>query len=162
MTFNSYDKSSKTPLDVTELEQAKFKKTPENKIAVRVGNEENNPMFVSIADNAIGLDIQEYDEALNVAKNVETLIASYAVPAGKVFNLDQIEVSGQNFAKYTIKLDANINKVKRTHYGNGLNKTFGYNGISIAAGVTLYVYTEHCSDGNGDFEATIEGRLNNV
>lgn len=162
MSFNDYDKASKTVLDTTELEQAKFKKTAEDKIAVRVGNEENNPLFVSIADNAIGIDTFEHDEALEVVKNIETLVASLVVPASKVFNLDQIEVSGENFAKYTIKLNAQINKIKRTHFGNGLNKTFTYNGINVASGVTIGVYVEHCSDSNGDFEATIEGRLNNA
>lgn len=162
MSFKDYDKSSKTVLDTNELEQAKFKKTAEDKIAIRVGNEQNSPLFVNVIDGAVGIDTFEQDEAVAVVKLVETLIASYVVPVGKVFNLDQIEVSGTNFAKYTIKLNAIVYKIKRTHYGNGLNKTFSYNSVNIASGVTIGVYVEHCNDSNGDFEATIEGRINNV
>lgn len=159
--MDTYDRNSWLNIPHEELEHLRFKKTAEDKIAVRVANEENNPLFVSIADNAIGLDIQVYDEALAVVKNIESLIASYVVPVGKIFNLDQIEVSGQNFGKYTIKIDGANNKVKRTHFGNGLNKTFSYNGINVASGVTIAVYIEHYNDVNGNFEATIEGRLNN-
>lgn len=56
MSFNSYDKSSKPKVANEDLEQAKFLKTVEEKIAVRVGNETGSPLHVKTKELVQGVD----------------------------------------------------------------------------------------------------------
>jgi len=48
---DTYDKSSKLKISNEDLEQAKFKKTTDEKIAVRVGNEETAPLHVNVVND---------------------------------------------------------------------------------------------------------------
>lgn len=158
-TFNS---ASVLKIAFEELERARFFKTSNNKIAVRIGNDEAAPIYVTVVDdnNKTSEDVSYYDNAPLVSKLLPTLIASYTVPPGKVFELDHIEASGENTAQFTVKIAGLTNKVKYTYYGAALGVDFYYNAFRISAGVTVEVFVEHfVNDTPVDFHATIEGRL---
>ena len=157
-----FQRSSVLKIAFEELERARFLKTTDNKIAVRIGNNALAPLYVTNVDdnNLSSIDVSYYEKAELVPKLVETLVAMYLVPVGKIFNLDHIEASGENTAKYTIKINGQVNKVKYTYYGAPLNVDFNYNSYSLPASTLITVHVEHfINNGPVDFHATIEGRL---
>ena len=138
-------------------------KFPTNKTvkAVVVENTEAMPIPVNIVDGIGGFDqFTFFDDTVLVPANIQTKIVEYLVPVGKVFNMDRITCSGENIAKFTVKINNVINKVKRSHYGDGLNAVFEYSKFDVPAGQKIEVFAEHFNVGNdGDFEATIEGKI---
>jgi hypothetical protein len=161
---DTYDRSSVLKIAFEELERARFLKTSNEKIAIRIGNEEAAPLYVTTVDdnNQETEDISYYDYAPLVSKLLPTLIAKFTVPLGKVFELDHIEASGENTAQYTVKIDGQVNKVKYSYYGASLNVDFFYNSLKILATKDVEIYVEHfVNDTPVDFHGTIEGRLKN-
>jgi len=159
---DTYDRSTRLQIANEDLEQAVFKKTLDNKIAKRVGNEATDPLYVTVIDGPVEGDIFIEDSADPVVKEVLTEVVRYTVPPAKLFNLDQITVSGDNIAKYTVTIAGILNKTKRTYYGSSLNEEFKYNSYKVNAGETISVEVIHYNDMQGSFEGTIEGRVNNV
>lgn len=157
------DISTVRDLDLDILRKAEHFRIGQ-KVFVRVGNDDDNPLYVAIADDPNEVDVQAYDEALSVPKNILTEILSYTVPPASVFNLDNILVSGSNVATYIVTINDVVNKVKRTYYGASLNENFSYNSYKIVAGVTIKIEVIHQNDLNhsGDFNATIEGKIKNA
>lgn len=147
-------------LDLDALRKAEHFRR-DNKIYVRVGNSDADPLYITYADDPNESDLTSYDEALSVGINSLTEIISYIVPPSKILNLDLIEVSGDNVAKYIVTINGSTNKIKRTYYGNSLNATFNYNSFNVNAGEEVKVEVIHYNDLNesGDFNATIEGKI---
>ena len=160
MSFSDYDKTTRPKVANEDLEQSKFKKTASNKIAVRVGNEADDPLHVAVTEGVGELDLLVFDDASSVSKNTETKIIEYVVPPTKKLNLDKITCSGENVGKYTVKLDGNTLKVLRTYYGGELNAIFEFKSFEISAGSTIEVFIEHfLNDNASTHEATIEGKI---
>lgn len=160
---DTYDKASKLKIAHEDLEQSNFKLTPSNKVARRVSNDQDNPLYVqSVADVPTGDDVYAFDEELAVLENTPTSLVSYTVPVGKVFYLDAITCSGENYAKFKVSINGQVNKVGRIDWGTGFNVFFKYNSYKMLAGQVVEVEVENCSDGSADFEGTIEGRTENV
>lgn len=162
MSADNFDRNSVLKLAFEELERARFFKTSKNKIGVRIGNEEGEPIYVTIVDdnNKVSEDVSSYDKADLVPKLLPTLVNRYSVPPAKIFELDHIEASGENTAKYTILIDGLVNKVKYSYYGAALGVDFYYNALRLTGGQVVEVYVEHfVNDTPVDFHATIEGRL---
>ena len=74
MSFSDYDKTTRPKVANEDLEQSKFKKTASNKIAVRVGNEADDPLHVAVTEGVGELDLLVFDDAASVSKNTETKI----------------------------------------------------------------------------------------
>lgn len=157
---DTYDKASKLKIDSWDLEHAKFKKTSQSKIATRIGNEPTDPIYTQqVTAGDIGQDIFEFNEDAAVELNDPVVLVSYQVPAGKVFYLDQIEASGEAYAKFTAKIDGSPNKVKRSSWGDGFNVEFSYNSFKVTEGKIILLEVENCGEDTAPFEGTIEGRL---
>lgn len=160
---DSFDRASRLNIDGWLLDQLKFKKTASDKIAVRVGNEEDSPLYVTLTEGTGESDLLVYDEAVAVAKDLETKIVEYIVPPSTVLSLDKISASGENIGKYTVKKDGAIIKTKRTNYGSSLNVDFDFNSYELVAGEKLEVFITQVSlQGSSNHEATIEGKIKNV
>jgi len=158
---DTYDKTSRLGINFEDLEHASYKKTRTDKVARRVSNEPDEPLYVALIDAPDEEDFFIQDELSGILKEQLTEIVRYTVPPGKIFNLDQITVSGDNIAEYTVTIDSVKNKTKRTYYGASLNEEFKYNSYKVTAAQIIKVEVIHYSEFNGAFEATIEGRLNN-
>jgi hypothetical protein len=154
-----FDHTSMLRIPNEQLEQAKFKKTALDKIAVRVGNEEDSPLYVTFTDGTGEADAYIFDETADVDADVLTKILTYTVPPVTEFNISSIICSGDNTAKYTVKINDNSNKVKRSYYGATLNVEFNYNSFKLDAGDKVEVFVVHHAVMAGDFEATIEGKV---
>lgn len=161
--MDTFDKATRLLIPHEDLEQASFKKTLDEKIARRVGNEAADPLYVINVDAPVAEELDFYivDNVEEVLKEIVTEIVRYSVPPAKFFNLDQIIVSGDNIAKYIVKIAGSTNKTKRTYYGGSLNESFRYNSYRVNAGEVITVDVIHYSDMVADFEATIEGRVSN-
>ena len=59
---DTFDKSSKLAIGHEDLVQAQYKKTASNKIAVRVGNEDDTPLHVKSKELILGVDYDEVDD----------------------------------------------------------------------------------------------------
>ena len=163
MSHDTYDKDSRLKIPFEDLEHVSYKKTASNKIAKRVSNDADNPLYVqSVADAPTGDDVYEFDSEAAVPEDSPTLLVRYEVPVGKVFYLDGITAGGENYAKFTVTINGQVNKVGRIDWGTGFNIFFKYNSYKITAGDAVEVIVENCSDGSADFEGTIEGRTENV
>lgn len=105
--------------------------------------------------------IIEYDEVTNVAANLETAIATYQVPSDKIGFLYLVEVSGENIAKYQVKLNGSVISTQRTYFGSSLNSIFDFRIGSKRSYVLqpddiITVYVEHNRPTNADFESRIQ------
>lgn len=159
--MSNYDVSSKLHTDHLELEQAKFFINVLSKVALRVGNEEGSPLFVTVGDPSGAVDFYHYDAVSAVLHNVPTKVLELIVPPAKSLDLSKIITSSNNIAKYTIKINGAINKVKRSYFGASLNCNFEYNSYRLEEGDKIEVYAVHYNDNDtAEIEATIEGKLN--
>ena len=148
-------------LDIGMLQKAHHYRV-EDKIIVRVGNSDSGePLLVTFNDDPNEQDIFIFDETLAVGVDSLTKIIEYTVPPSKIFNLDNIALSGSNIAKYTVKINDATNKVMRTYYGSSLSENIRYNSYKLIAGDKIEVEVIHHNDllMSGDFEATIEGKI---
>ena len=93
----------------------------------------------------------------SVAKDTETTVLTYTVPAGKTLILKKIEVGGENIAKWSVQFDAVEDAIKRTFLGSSLNESFDYELKTLAEGVVLTVKVEHKRPPAADFEARVIG-----
>jgi hypothetical protein len=115
-----------------------------------------------------GEEINIYDEITNKIFAAYHTIVSYTVPANHIFRLRHVSVSGSNKASYRVLWGmASIIAKKRTYY-TSFNEDFFFEaddtlGTTFVAGDTVYVDVTHSnSTANGDFNATISGRLEAV
>lgn len=158
--MSEYDLASKLKTDNRELEQAKFLVSAISRIALRVGNEEESPLFVTLSKPPRAVDFYHYDDVSAVLHNVYTKVSELIVPPGKILDLYKITASGSNVAKYTVQINGNINKVQRTYFGASLNCIFEYNKYRLMEGDKIEVYAVHYNDmDTAEIEATIEGAL---
>jgi hypothetical protein len=135
-----------------------------DKVYKRVGNADGSPLYVALSDDPLETELQAFEEILNVLPNTVNEIISYTVPVGKILNLDKIETSGDNVAKYTVKINGQVNKVARANIAASFNVNFNYNSVRLIEGETISVEVEHFGTigglgNNPDFNATIEGKL---
>ncbi len=133
-----------------------------DKIITRVGNSDSGePLYVALVDDLSEQDTFIFEAITAVPNNDLTQIIEYIIPPNKIFNLDNIALSGSNIAKYTVKINDNINKIMRTYYGGSLSENIRYNSYKLIAGDKIEVEVIHYNDllHSGDFEATIEGKI---
>lgn len=122
---------------------------PDGSINVQVGPLPYEPIFV-------------YNAVSGVAANVATNIISYTVPAGKTGYLQKVYVSGENIAKYTIRVNATIIDVARTYFGQSLDKCLEYAsstnnlGYEVGAGDVITVQVLHTRPSLAEFNGRIQ------
>jgi len=98
-----------------------------------------------------------HNEITSVASGVEsTIITLVAPPAG--YRVEKIDVSGDNYAIFRVKLNGTTIFTKRTWWAN-FNEAFDFerfdNGLFMTSGQTLTVTAIHNRPFVGAFEATV-------
>lgn len=144
--------------NIRDKENDKFCRISDKKVAVRVCGDPNAiPIPVTFDANTSNAVVKNfYGEALSVATSVLTSIVSHTVPVGKTFELNYIEVSGGNIAKFTVLRDtATIGK--KVTYWCDFNQEFKFGGLEFAAGEKIEVKVIHERSASADFEARING-----
>lgn len=158
---DTYDLSSKVHIDGEILNRSSFKKTVDEKLARRVGNESTNPLFVSvIAPPAVGGSgpIIEYGSISSLIKDVLTTILTFTVPVLKTLALKKIEVSGDNPAIYQVEFDAVVKGKRRTYWAD-FNADFEFKEFNLVTGTVVRVRVIHSQSIVSDFDATLLGEL---
>jgi hypothetical protein len=115
------------------------------------------PWLVSIASGGMA-NTNLYASVL-VPFNTETNIVSYTVPATKIFEIQQIELWGDYFAEYFVRVNGtqkggtNISSAERS-------KTLTYPASIVAiAGDVITVSVEHQAAGSVKFSTNLMGSL---
>jgi len=115
-------------------------------INVNIVNSPNTPGLV-IAHNEISA----------VASGVESTIITLVAPVGG-YRIQKVEVSGDNYALFRIKLNGTTISNKRSWWCE-FNETFNFedfvNGLLITSGQTLTVTVLHNRPSVGSFETTV-------
>lgn len=108
---------------------------------------------------ASGTEVNVYGDVL-AAFNVETTIVSYTVPAGKTFRLTTIEMWGDYFAEYFVRVDG-VQKSGTNVSAAARSKTLEFEVGSILAndGQVVTTSVQHQAMGTVKFHANISGIL---
>ena len=121
-----------------------------------------------ISEGISGESIDAYDEITNQVFAAYHTIVSYTVPVGKTFHLRHVSVSGTNKATFRVLHGAGVILAKKRTYYTNFNEDFFFEsdntlGNLFVAGENIYVDVTHSNAAaNGDFNATISGRLENA
>ena len=108
-----------------------------------------------------GISLTEYNKVgsvTNVAAATKTTIVTQAYVAGTFENLTIVAVSGEDYAKYFVTVNAVDIDIRRS--GPDRNLTFMYTGApyQLSPGDVVDVKVEHFNTGDlVDFDATIYG-----
>jgi len=121
-------------------------------IEVVVGNA--TPIEVNVVSKGLVKNI--FNDVNSVPKDVETLINTYTVPPAKGFYLRNIPCSGNNNAKFTVKINDEKVQVKRISW-NSFNTEFNFADLVIATGDKVEIFVENKGKGSAEFESTIIG-----
>ena len=144
----------------TDNEDNKFVNDSDGCVAVNtvseVSNDASNPIPVEIVDGTIGANFDLYDEVLAVAGSSTATILTYMVPLGQTLTMRAAEVSGENVAEYTVKVDGVVKAKKRSYWGD-FDRTFNLQGVSATAGQTVTIEVNNFRNSTGDFNATLLG-----
>jgi len=113
----------------------------------------------TINTNSTGL--KKYAEVSSVASGVETTIVGHTALAARRTFLQKISASGDNIAKYKVKVDGTTVDFKRTNFGSNLNADFFFDGefnvgLEVGAGSTITVTVLHNRGGVSDFNGKIQ------
>ena len=113
---------------------------------------------ISTSSNTEGL--QEYNEISALASGTETTIVTYVAAAGKTSYLQGVSCSGDNVAKYKVKVDGTTIDTRRVYFGGDFDTDFLFSGdvnkgLEIAVGSTVTVTVIHSRPMVGDFNAKI-------
>lgn len=111
------------------------------------------------ANNVTGKSV--YAEIVAVAANVETTIVSFMTIGGRRTFLQQVVASGDNIAKYKVKVNGTTIDFKRTMFGSDLNAEFKFDGemnpgLEMTVGDTITVTVTHPRPSVGNFNAKIQ------
>lgn len=101
-----------------------------------------------------------YDEKPSVAQGSDQRIVIYIVPTGKRALLQRVEYSGEQIARYWVKIAGATQASRRTHHGSGLTGEFVFHGASdeglpVAGGTAIELFVRHDRPGTGSFEGRI-------
>ena len=156
---DTFDKSSTLNIDGEILNRSSFKKTLDECLARRVGNESTSPLYVfQVPATSIYVPIVSYNTISSVANGSLTDLLSYTVPTGKTLALNRIEVSGENIAKFSVEINTNVKGIRRTYWGN-FNSSFEFGGLSLTSGNLVKVKVIHTRASVADFDSTLIGAL---
>lgn len=101
-----------------------------------------------------------YGEVSSVPTATPTVLVSYTAPVGKVSFLQKVFVSGENIARYKVKLNGTVIDTKRTYFGASLNEWFDFSDASrgrlLVVGDVVTVEVEHERPMVADFNARVQ------
>lgn len=96
-----------------------------------------------------------------LTNSIETTLVTHTAVGGRITFLQLVSVSGDNIAKYRVKINGSTIDTKRTYFGGDLEKDFIFNGeknpgIQVNPGDIVTVTVEHSRPSAGDFEGRIQ------
>lgn len=116
------------------------------------------PWPVSVVSGSFGANTNVYGSTL-APFNTETAIVTYTVPSTKIFDIVQVELWGDYFAEYFVRVNGtqkggtNVSSAERS-------KTLSYPATIVAiAGDVITVSVQHQAAGNVKFSANLMGNL---
>lgn len=124
------------------------------------GEQPDNPSVPTVVPRGLllaPLNI-EYNEVTNVTEGVETLITRITVQPDERLYIRHADVSGENRAIYTLKIDGDIKYKKRTwwtRFDSTILSNTADGGIIVGEGSTISVYVTNTGEGLANFNATI-------
>jgi hypothetical protein len=120
---------------------------------------DNQPILVS--ETTKGPVNHFYDSASVVPVASETLINSFTVPVGKAFDLLLCTCSGNNIARFIVKVNNQVVMVKRTWWTN-FNVDFDFKEKKLIASDKVEIFVENNGSTSEFFESTITGGLYDI
>lgn len=113
----------------------------------------------TVNTNSTGLKV--YSEISAIASGVETTIVSLTAAAGRRTFIQKAFASGDNIAKYRVKLNGVTIDFKRTNFGSDLNADFFFDGelnpgLEVGVGNTVTITVRHDRGGVADFNGKIQ------
>lgn len=123
-------------------------------VRTKICQEDGEALKVDIGTRGVSKYIR--NEVNSVPINIETLVASYTIPAGKNFDLSKVICSGDNIARFIIKVNGDIVSSKRTWWTN-FNADFDLLELILVASDKVEVFVENRGSTTETFEATIIG-----
>lgn len=105
--------------------------------------------------------VNQFNEINSVASGTLTTIQTYTVPFGKSGYFQRVDTSGENIAKYTVKVNSGTVDVKRTYFGNSLNAEFDFLdsndlGINLVAGDVITIQVIHNRPTLSSFDSRLQ------
>jgi len=122
--------------------------------AVEICQEDGDAIKVDIGSRGLSKNI--YNQVNSVIINVETLVVSYTVPVGKKFDLSAATCSGDNIARFIVKVNSQVIQAKRTWFTN-FNVDFDFQELILNETDKVEIFVENNGKSSEDFEATIIG-----
>jgi len=113
----------------------------------------------TISNNINGL--KKYNEISSLASGIEATIVTHTVVGGRRTFIQRASVSGDNIAKYRVKINGTTIDLKRVHFGGDLEKEFVFNGefnpgFEVFVGDVVTVTVIHPRPQVGDFNGKIQ------
>jgi hypothetical protein len=126
---------------------------------LEVNNDGSINVVVTANANASGL--KKYNEVIAVPSNVETTVVTHTAVGGRQTFLQRVDTSGDNIAKYRVKVNGVTIDMKRTMFGEDLNCDFVFNGeanpgLEVAAGDIISVTVVNPRSGTSDYNGRIQ------
>jgi len=105
--------------------------------------------------------LQKYNSITSLASATETIITTHTTVGGRDTYLQAVDASGDNIAKYVVKVNGTAIDSQRTSFGGMLNCSFKYDGevnpgLKMVVGDVITVTVIHSRPSAGDFEAKIK------
>jgi hypothetical protein len=103
----------------------------------------------------------KYNEVASVPSNVETTIVTHIAVGGRKTFLQKVSGSGDNIAKYRVKVNGVTIDMKRTMFGEDLNCDFIFDGdtnpgYEVSVGDVISVTVVNARPGTADYNGKIQ------
>lgn len=167
--FTSTTIGPKVGLDVNVINEVNIEDLDASKDNVAIhdtaGDELNvNPdgsinVQPTVSTNSSG--VYKYNEVSSVASGTETTIVSHTALSGRRTFLQKVSASGDNIAKYKVKVNGATVDFRRTNFGSDLNADFFFDGelnpgFEIGVGSIITITVMHNRGGVSNFNAKIQ------
>jgi hypothetical protein len=159
--------SGKVGLDVNVINEVDIQDLDASKDNVAIHDSDGDELEINtdgsisvaqaVNNNVSGL--KKYNEVLAVASGVETTIATHTAVGGRRTFLQKAFGSGDNIAKYRVKVNGTTIDMKRTMFDN-LNADFFYDGemnpgLEVTVGDIITITAIHTRPGTSDYNGKI-------
>ena len=146
------------PCSTLELENKKFVECPQGsgKVAVRTKICQDDGEILKVDIGVRGVSKNIYNSVNSIPLGSESLVVSYTVPVGKKFDLRRVSASGDNIARFLVKINGDTKQAKRTWWTN-FNAEFDLEEEILISGDVVTLFVENKGQDAVSFEGTING-----
>jgi hypothetical protein len=159
----------KVGLDVNVINEVDIENLDASKDNVAIRDSNGNELDINsdgsisvvsgVNDNVAGL--LKYNEVASVPSNVETTIVTHTAVGGRKTFLQKVSGSGDNVAKYKVKVNGVTIDMKRTMVGDNLNCDFIFDGdinpgYEVVVGDIISLTVINSRPGTSDYNGRIQ------